>query len=63
MSSNERDVANTKNNNINERYRIIFVSNLKNSKPKVHFIDAELEDAFNAYPIQYNMVYKNGKFN
>ena len=60
MSANEREVAITKNNE-NERYRIIFVSNLdiNNSKsiPKAHFINAPLEDAFNAYPIQYNMVY------
>lgn len=64
MSANERDTA-SRTDTVNEKYRIVFVSDLKvddsNSVPKVVFIDAALDAAFNSYPTQYNMVYDKDK--
>ena len=50
---------------INEQYRIVFVSNINvndsSSAPKISFIDASLDDAFNSHAIQYNMIYDKEK--
>lgn len=64
MSANELDKAKSLSN-LNERHRVIFVSNLNindpTSSPKVTFIDAPITDAFDAIPIQYNIIYKDKK--
>ncbi|MBP5424059.1 MAG: DUF3883 domain-containing protein [Paludibacteraceae bacterium] len=66
MSLNEYNFAKSKNA-INEQYRIIFVSNINvndsSSIPKIAFIDASLEDAFDSNAIQYNMIYNKEKLN
>lgn len=64
MSLNEYKFAKSKNT-INEQYRIVFVSNINvndsSSVPKISFIDASLDDAFNSHAIQYNMIYDKEK--
>jgi hypothetical protein len=65
MSVNEYNFAKSKNT-INEKYRIVFVSNINVndslSAPKISFIDASIDDAFNSDTIQYNMIYDEEKF-
>ena len=64
MSLNEYTFAKSKNT-INEQYRIVFVSNINvndsSSVPKISFIDASLDDAFNSHAIQYNVIYNKEK--
>lgn len=64
MSANERETA-ARIDTGNAQYRIVFVSDINiddnDSAPKVVFIDATLEDAFNSYPTQYRMVYDEDK--
>ena len=65
MSANEYSFGKSKNT-INEQYRIVFVSNLNvndcSPRPKIAFIDASLEDAFNFSATQYYMIYDEEKF-
>lgn len=64
MSANERETA-ARIDTGNAQYRIVFVSDINiddnDSAPKVVFIDATLENAFNSYPTQYRMVYDEDK--
>lgn len=66
MSANELDEASKKNSQ-SEQYRIIFVSNInikdKNRQPRITFIDAPIDEVFDAKMVQCNMTYNQDRFN
>lgn len=66
MSSEELSRARIKDTS-SEKYRIIFVSNInlkiENCHPEVTFIDAPVDEVFDLRPVQYNMIFREDKYN